>query len=110
MKAHRKRWGLTQAELGVLLGYGCNSVVSRIEMGKQRPSREEMILLELLFGKAALRLFPQIYSDATDKLIKRLSLFEQQLCEAPATHASMGKLNLIRKLRKALLAANSRNV
>ena len=110
VKAHRKRWNLTQAELGVLLGYGNNSVVSRIETGRQRPSLEELIFLELLFGKAASRLFPDVYSDMTEKLLKRMSLFEEYLCEASASHDNMEKLNLIRKLRNALLAANSQRL
>ena len=110
VKSYRKRWNLSQAELGFILGYGNNSAVSRIETGKQQPTLDEMIFLELLFGKGGSRLFPEIYEEHTNQLTNRLALFEENLCEAEANSETLEKLDSIRKLRNALVAANKMRI
>lgn len=97
--------GLKQSELGYLLGYAENSTVSRIEAGKQKPTGEERLLLELIFGLSTSRLFPEIHQELVGKLLDRLGQFEQSLCETPATRESMAKLSKLRSLRKELASA-----
>lgn len=48
LRKHRKRWGLTQSELGELLGVS-KSVISRYESGRPLPM-EQLIACEIIFG------------------------------------------------------------
>jgi len=110
IKAHRRRWNFSQQELAFLLGYGNNSTVSRIEQGKQEPSIPDLIALELLFEKAACRLFPDLYSEISSKLLYRLDMFEQHLCEEPATQTNHEKLDAIRSARRSLAQDNENRI
>jgi len=110
LKAHRRRWNMNQQEIAFLLGYGNNSTVSRIEQGKQEPSIPDLITLELLFEKAACRLFPDLYTEISSKLLYRLDMFEQHLCEQPATQTNHEKLEVIRCVRRSLINDNENRI
>jgi len=106
VKAHRKRLGLSQNELGYLLGFDGHTSVSRIEQGKQDPLLRDMIALECLFEKAASRIFPESYAKITSQLIRRIDLFDGHLKEEPETQSNMLKLQALRDIRKRVSAVN----
>jgi len=107
IKAHRKRWHMTQKELAFLLGYDGNGYMSRLETGDREPQVEELILLEIIFQKAGHHLFSKYYRSVSDKLLHRLSLFEQYLCEVDATRENMRKLDEIRTVRRGIARSNN---
>jgi len=110
IKAHRKRWSLTQEELGFILGYGGNTQISNIERGIDDPNTREMIAFEVLFEKSNSRLFPDLYTSVSEKLLRRLAMFEDHLCEEPVTRVTVDKLNAVRKIRRSLEASNNERV
>ena len=50
VRAHRRRWGLTQEELARLLGVANAATVSRIERAVRTPTATVMIGCSILFG------------------------------------------------------------
>lgn len=54
---HRKRSGLAQRELAVLLGCKHGSKVSRYERGLRQPSLDALVVYEVVFGESTTRLF-----------------------------------------------------
>lgn len=110
IKAYRRRTNLTQQELAFLLGYADNSHVSRVEQGKQEPSLSDTITCELLFNLAACRLFPDVYTSISNKLLQRLDLLQQHLNGEPSTQTSVEKLAVIREIRKTIATDNKNRV
>ena len=66
LRRERRKWGLTQDELALLIGAKSRSQVSMLERGLTRPTAEQLIALCLLFGLTALQLFPQLAERARD--------------------------------------------
>ncbi|HEY4941398.1 MAG TPA: hypothetical protein VII56_08210 [Rhizomicrobium sp.] len=62
LRTHRKRWALTQPELGALLGDRSASLISKYEKLELTPSVEVVIGSEFIFGESARRLFPALYA------------------------------------------------
>jgi DNA-binding XRE family transcriptional regulator len=59
---HRKKWALTQGELGLLLGLS-RSTISTYERHLALPSFQVALRLEVTFGKTAGHLFPVLYDE-----------------------------------------------
>ena len=77
VRTHRRRWALTQREAAGLLGFEDRAVVSRIEQGKQVPSLETGLALEVLFGVAPSDMFPDIFGEIEEHVMRQaLSLYE----------------------------------
>jgi transcriptional regulator with XRE-family HTH domain len=62
LRTHRKRWELTQPELGALLGGLSASLISKYETLARTPNVEALIGTEFIFGEPARRLFPGLYA------------------------------------------------
>lgn len=107
IKAYRRRWHLSQKELGFLLGRDSATKICRIERGQCEPEKHEVAKLELLFQTASSRLFPDLHKRHAKQLLHRLSLFEQMLTEGPATRENMFKLSEIRKVRQEIARINA---
>lgn len=88
---HRRILGLSQKELGYLLGYDGHTTVSRIEQGKHQLNAEDIVTLEQLTQKSFSRIFPDLYAKVTGNLIHRLKMFDQHLSEMPETNEYMQK-------------------
>src|SRR5712671_7809937 len=63
VRAHRRRWGLTQAELALLLGVASSTTVSRIERSVRTPTATVMVACCILFGLPAPELFTSLHDD-----------------------------------------------
>lgn len=61
VRAHRRRWGLSQAELAALLGVTASTSVSRIERAARSPAASAMIGCSILFGVPPCELFTSFY-------------------------------------------------
>jgi transcriptional regulator with XRE-family HTH domain len=70
LSLHRKRWALSQRELALLLGHQSRSVVSRLELGKGRPSLPFVLRCETVFGVGFAELFPDL-ADETHEVVMR---------------------------------------
>lgn len=70
MKLHRKRWALSQVELGHLLGTS-KSTISRLERGDFAPPVRTLLALEVVFGLSARALLPRIYAEIEERVMRQ---------------------------------------
>src|ERR1700722_10109929 len=99
LRPHRSRWRLTQEEGGCLLGYTGSSVASRIENGIRNPSLLDAFALEVVFGLTPLELFPALFIDAEEAVLRRAKELYEELQDVPSK-AAKKKLELLEKLLK----------
>jgi DNA-binding XRE family transcriptional regulator len=79
LHTHRKKAGLSQREVGNLLGYSDEFAVSRHERSKTLPPLLIAIGYEVVFKKPIATLFPGL-KEAVDKTIElRMRRFEEEL-------------------------------
>lgn len=64
LKTFRKRAGISQKELALLLGSSSGSKVSYYESDKRIPTIKTIFMLELIFNAPASQLFQGIFEDA----------------------------------------------
>lgn len=62
---------MTQREVASLVGFEDRSAVSRIEQGKQVPQFETSLALQILFGVAPSDLFPRIFDEIEEQVMRR---------------------------------------
>lgn len=68
VRAHRRRWGLTQAELATLLGIAASTSVSRVERAVRPPTASVMIACSILFGVPGCELFAS-FSETVEAVV-----------------------------------------
>src|ERR1700731_3367423 len=74
----RRRWGLTQRELALLIGAKTGTSVSRIEWGKRTPSFAATFACAIVLGTAPPELFPGLVSRIHDEVLRRArELYEE---------------------------------
>ena len=76
---HRKRWALSQRDLALLLGHASRSVVSRLELGHGRPSLTFAIRCEAVFGVGVAELFPDLYEENRELVMRRAADLDRRL-------------------------------
>jgi len=69
IRANRRRWGLSQAELALLLGLSGAQAVSHIELAKRAPNARAIIGCTLIFGMPAPELLPTFHRDVEDGIV-----------------------------------------
>lgn len=79
LRTHRKRWALTQPELGHLLGGISAGLVSKYETLSRKPSVDALIGSEFIFGEHARRLFPGLYARVELEVATRAALMAEAL-------------------------------
>src|SRR5689334_14570047 len=63
VRAHRRRWGLSQSELALLLGIASCTTVSRIERSVRSPSTNVLVACCIYFGLPAPELFSTLHEE-----------------------------------------------
>jgi transcriptional regulator with XRE-family HTH domain len=79
LRIHRRRIGLSQEELGRLLGYRDESAVAKHERFQAIPPFLIALAYEIVFGIPVAELFPGIVQTVAVGVEARLMEFEQQL-------------------------------
>lgn len=74
----RKEYGLTQAELGVLLGVS-QGMIAKYEMLAHQPSRDVVIAAELIFGQSARFTFPALFREVQEEVGIRAAWLDAHL-------------------------------
>lgn len=97
LRTHRKRWALTQDELGLLLGLAGQSMVSQYELHARRPSTDIFIASEVVFGVPPRELFPKAYGEVEDAVMRRAKLLYERL-EARTDLPAELKLGLLSEM------------
>jgi len=79
LSLHRKRWALSLRELALLLGHASRSVISRLELGQGRPSLPFAIRCEAVFGVGVAELFPDLFEENHDVVMRHAARLDLQL-------------------------------
>jgi transcriptional regulator with XRE-family HTH domain len=87
LKTHRRRSGLTQREMGELLGYNDPGQVSRHERSKSLPPLRIALAYELIFRVPAAVLFIGLHGSTKENIEKKLQSMEAELQERTALDA-----------------------
>ena len=99
LRTFRKRWALTQDELGNLLGGMAGSAVSKFERLTRQPPLKAVIAAQIIFQQDARDLFPALYA----KVERNLSYRAQQLLDRLEGHDD-GRAEIKRELLMSILA------
>ena len=79
LRAHRRKSGLTQRQLGQLLGYQRDVQVSRHETATAVPLFVSAVGYQIIFRVPMQTLFPGIYEEVKESIERRLREFETAL-------------------------------
>lgn len=94
VRANRRRWGLTQPELALLIGLTSSTAVSRIERSKRTPAAPILIACCMVFGAQVPDLFPSLHVEIEQTVIEAARILLAQL-EGRADKASVRKRQLL---------------
>jgi len=101
LHTHRRQWGLTQEELAFLLGSKSASVISRLERREHDPSLKAAFACQVIFGVAPDELFPKLYVEVEDAVMRRAHELHERLQGTPSK-TTRAKLELLEDaLRRA---------
>lgn len=81
VRTHRRRWGLTQKELGWLLGIANRTAVSRIEMSKRKPAAECLVACAIIFDLPLEAIFPGFLEEIERGVSRRVITLRGKLTE-----------------------------
>jgi len=96
LKMFRKRSGLSQEELGFLLGGNFGTQVARFECGRRTPSFEALVRYEIIFKATALDLFTGAHERLADDVCERARKLHRELdAVEPFTPAVKQKLEFL---------------
>lgn len=79
LRAHRRRAGLSQRELGMILGYPDDGEVSRHERSKTLPPLTTALAYAVVFRVPVSALFPALHAEIERAITGNLEAFEKQL-------------------------------
>ncbi len=79
LRAYRRRAGLSQRELGVILGYTDDGEVSRHERSKTLPPLITALAYAAVFRVGVSGLFPEVHAEIVRTIEANLAVFEKQL-------------------------------
>lgn len=71
VRTFRQRHALTEDELAFLISQRSHTAVSRIEVGRRVPNLEGALALQVLFRQQPRRMFPGLYEDVRDDVMRR---------------------------------------
>lgn len=71
LRTHRRRWCLRQRELAFLVDLTGATAISRYERTERTPPIELLIAFEVVFGCHGSDLFPALYEDITEQVMRR---------------------------------------
>jgi transcriptional regulator with XRE-family HTH domain len=103
LRPHRQRWRLTQGEVARLLGYADSSLASRIESGIRNPSLLDAFALQVVFGPTPMELFPALFDDAEEAVLRRAKEMYEELQDVPSK-AAVKKLELLDEVIKRAIS------
>lgn len=88
LRAHRKRLGLSQAEVAFLLGAEGGAKMCRYEKFSRIPTLETALACEVIFKKPASELFAGLYQQVGRKVSKRAARQIKQFSQTEGSQIS----------------------
>jgi DNA-binding XRE family transcriptional regulator len=104
MKMHRRRCALTQRELAYLLLGISKSAVARYETGACLPPFKIVIALEIVFGRTAKALYPEVYAEVEEDVLRQAASFSIEVQELAGPRGEV-KRELLSGIAKRAMAS-----
>lgn len=79
LRTYRRRSGLTQRDLGLLLGFVDGCEVGRYERFSRLPNAQSLLACQAIFDVDARMLFPDMYKEVEQLAVKRALRLREQL-------------------------------
>ena len=105
IRAHRRKWGLTQVELARLVGLSSRGGLSRIERAERVPSAAIIIACSLIFGVATADLFPALQDEIEEAVGTAAAALQNELA-GRSDKLSTRKRALLRKVQERIIQRN----
>jgi transcriptional regulator with XRE-family HTH domain len=104
LRTHRRRFGLSQADVAILLGATSGTKVSRYENFKRMPDAVTVFALEIIYNRPAGELFAGSYDTIRASVRDRARRMMKELKKQPEKQDK----NIVRKLEllSAIVEAN----
>lgn len=99
MRTCRQRHGLTEEELAFLIDYGSRNSISLVETGDRVPRLEGVMALQIVFGMASRELFPELYDQVQDAVMRRARVLYERFEESDDPR-SEAKLSLLEEMAR----------
>lgn len=94
VRTYRLRHALTRRELALLIGQRSATAISRFESGQRVPRLRSALALQVIFGPMPHDIFPGIYEDVEEDVMRRALQLREQL-EGRTDRRSSAKLELL---------------
>ncbi len=98
LRTYRKRFGLTQREVALLVGMETGQIVSRHESRVRMPSIETAVAYSLLFDVPLRALFPEIYHEVEELMLRRALALRTWLQAQTPSRRNDHKLRCVEQL------------
>ena len=98
LRTYRKRSGLSQDEVGFLLGCQNGTKVSRYERFARKPSLETLFAYEVVFGAPARELFAGVYHKVEKRIMNRTQFLTRKLNRATPDRMATRKLEILKAI------------
>lgn len=98
LRTYRKRAGLTQNEMALLLGCRNGAKVSRYEHYSRLPNLQTVIAYQIIFRTSTQELFEGIYEDVERATLKRVRAAVKKLSKKALDLRTIRKLEILRSL------------
>jgi DNA-binding XRE family transcriptional regulator len=99
LRIHRRKAGLSQRELGQIVGYRRSWQISRHERSKTAPPLLIALSYEVIFGVAISAIFAGMQATVSHGVEQRLADFEKLLKEGNGTNETTRKLQWLKERR-----------
>ena len=97
LKSHRKRSGLTQEDVAILIGAQSASQVSRHESGEREPDLGTAIAYRIVLDAPMAHLMPRLFRQIAEKVDERAAKLASRLAQEGGMHQCQ-RLELLRQL------------
>lgn len=104
LRTHRRKSGLSQRELGILLGYQNQHQVSRHERSKSAPPLLAALAYEIVFQVPVAQLFPGFQSAVAHSVARNLREFKKSLEDGTSRQLSKASLQKLQWLAERNIA------
>lgn len=98
LKAHRKRFGLSQIDLAYLLGANTDTIVWQYEHEWRTPGFQNLLAMEYIFGLSGKSLFTGLAEEVEKETNSRAKKLAHMLAGRPLNAYRLRKLNFLKSL------------
>jgi transcriptional regulator with XRE-family HTH domain len=104
LRRERRKWGFTQKELAFLAGLKSRAQISALEHGTARPTAQQLLVFQQLFGMTAAQLFPQLVTESEEFADRQMRILIERT-EIDSTLRAQRKHVLLRQsLSRAVMS------